>query len=151
MNRHVLYILLLFDIVWLMSVVIIVNPSTASAHDSVVDREIAVAAQQLKGLNDTATVQNTLDFVNREMVYEEFYWPRGLYDTWNEKAGDCSDFSLLTVALLKANGIRARQVSGWVIDENGTRQRHAWVEATIWIDPLWDDMTRHEKRKNGMW
>ena len=151
MNRHFVGLWLLFDLVLLMSSVIVFYQNSSSSGSHQVDREIAMAAQGLKGWNDSATVQNTLDFVNERLTYEEAYWPVGLYGIWTGGVGDCSDYSLLTVALLKANGLRARQVQGWVIMPDGTRERHAWVEVTVWVDPLWDDLRGHEKLKYGVW
>lgn len=64
-------------------------------------------------------------------------WQSSALRTWRTKKGICEDFSLLTIALLRAINIPARMVEGTVLG-----QPHAWVEAKldgIWIslDPTW--------------
>jgi len=56
-------------------------------------------------------------------------------EAWVEGRGVCQDFSHATLALLRAVGIPARYVSGYVHSENAeigkpvTGESHAWVEA----------------------
>lgn len=57
-------------------------------------------------------------------------------DAWAEGRGVCQDFSHNTLALLRAAGIPARYVSGYIHAEDaeigvlGTGESHAWVE--VW-------------------
>ena len=56
--------------------------------------------------------------------------------------GDCTEHSLLTIALLRADGIPAREISGVIhVDELRAMGWHAWVEVWVgrWIpiDPTW--------------
>jgi transglutaminase-like putative cysteine protease len=58
-----------------------------------------------------------------------------------DRAGDCTEHSILTVSLLRASGIPARAVVGIILSEyfNGRRDvfvYHMWVEACVnkkWI------------------
>lgn len=56
--------------------------------------------------------------------------------------GDCTEHSLLTIALLRAAGIPAREITGVIyVDELRAMGWHAWVEVWVgrWIpiDPTW--------------
>ncbi|QKE85244.1 transglutaminase family protein [Arthrobacter sp. NEB 688] len=60
-------------------------------------------------------------------------------EAWRERAGVCQDFAHVTVGALRALGIPARYVSGYLVPrrdlevgESATGESHAWVE-------LWDD------------
>lgn len=54
---------------------------------------------------------------------------------WADGAGVCQDFSHITLSLLRATGIPARYVSGYLHDEQaeightGMGESHAWIEA----------------------
>jgi transglutaminase-like putative cysteine protease len=53
-------------------------------------------------------------------------------DVYRTRAGDCTEHSLLTVALLRASGIPARPVVGLVYSEgDGAFVGHMWVEAYV--------------------
>lgn len=65
----------------------------------------------------------------------------------DQRAGDCTEHSLLCVALARAAGIPAREVSGVMYGGEGTQffAWHAWVEIHdghqwIAIDPTWNQM-----------
>ena len=56
-------------------------------------------------------------------------------ESWNQKSGVCQDFSHLAIALLRAVGLPARYVSGYLFPDPDARpgvtaegQSHAWVE-----------------------
>ena len=80
-----------------------------------------------------------LEWMKRNMTYE--LTPRELRDEaiLERRRGDCSEYSKLTIALLRAKGIPARTRSGFLAD-GGEMVAHAWVEffdGTGWreIDP----------------
>ena len=53
-------------------------------------------------------------------------------DVYRTRAGDCTEHSLLTVAMLRASGIPARPVVGLVYSEgDGAFVGHMWVEAYV--------------------
>ncbi len=60
-------------------------------------------------------------------------------EAWRERAGVCQDFAHITIGALRALGIPARYVSGYLVPrrdlevgETATGESHAWVE-------FWDD------------
>jgi transglutaminase-like putative cysteine protease len=66
----------------------------------------------------------------------------GAQDAWDQRAGVCQDFAHLTAALLRAVGLPARYVSGYLhpqseapLDRPMVGESHAWVEywAGEWI------------------
>ena len=77
------------------------------------------------------------------------------YEAWSQRSGVCQDLSHVTISLLRALGVPARYVSGYLhpnadaaIGETGAGQSHAWVEyfAGEWvgIDPTsGDDIGLH--------
>jgi transglutaminase-like putative cysteine protease len=72
-------------------------------------------------------VQLILAWMKRNMTYE--LTPRELRDEaiLERRRGDCSEYSKLTIALLRAKGIPARMRSGFLAD-GGDLVAHAWVE-----------------------
>ena len=63
------------------------------------------------------------------------------------RKGDCSEYALLLTALLRLNGIPAREVGGYAYTEENNSPSfgaHAWVEVYIdgrWkeFDPTWNE------------
>jgi hypothetical protein len=83
--------------------------------------------------------RSVLAWMKRNMTYE--LTPRELRDDviLERRRGDCSEYSKLTIALLRAKGIPARMRVGFLADA-GELVAHAWVEfhdGTGWreIDP----------------
>ncbi|MTD12674.1 transglutaminase family protein [Nakamurella sp. YIM 132087] len=84
------------------------------------------------------------DLVRRVVRYEQ--GATGVHtsavEAWEEKRGVCQDFSHLVCALIRATGIPARYVSGYLhpapeseIGRAVVGQSHAWVE---WWDGAWN-------------
>ncbi|MCE7875150.1 transglutaminase domain-containing protein [bacterium CPR1] len=66
-------------------------------------------------------------------------------DVLHNRAGDCTEHSLLLVALLRAAGIPAREVGGLAYARDGGFAWHAWAEfhdSHHWVsaDPTWDEL-----------
>ena len=63
-------------------------------------------------------------------------------DVLRQMRGDCTEHSLLTVALLRALGIPARRVDGVVFNPSGDGVAalywHEWVEA--WVGSTWTQL-----------
>ncbi|MCH8541252.1 MAG: transglutaminase family protein [Opitutales bacterium] len=102
-------------------------------------------------------------------IYENFLYQSGVTDVntsvadlLQKKAGVCQDFSHLMLALLRANGLPARYVSGYIEPHDptqpghdlvGAAASHAWVEVALpggqwWgLDPTNNQITgeRHIK------
>jgi hypothetical protein len=73
------------------------------------------------------------EWVNAHIVHKgmEHGYASAL-DVYRSRAGDCTEHSLLTVALLRAAGIPARPVVGLAYSENdGAFVGHMWVEAYV--------------------
>ena len=128
------------------------------------DNEAIIAlATQLRGNNDFQTAQNIHDYVN-----DFISWPTGdqvnvaqLYasELLEHPIGVCSDFANLMTALLRAEGIPARQVSGLVLSMNRLvfsnsgdwthpGSAHGWVEFFAngkwhFADPSWGWFNRN--------
>ena len=138
---------------------------------------IVTKAQELKG-SETSLVsiaRNIFLFLCSEMTYVLLDDAIGAKNTLESMEGDCSEFSSLMVALLRASGIPARKVLGFVLidgDLSNARPKndigvgdtwsysyseqnipgHAWVQYYIpnygWIsaDPTWG----HSNYVNGV-
>jgi hypothetical protein len=106
-----------------------------------VSPRIASAAREIipDKTDPRQAAQLVLDWMKRNMTYE--LTPRDISDETilERRRGDCSEYSKLAVALLRARGIPARTRSGFLA-ETSTLVAHAWVEffdGTGWreIDP----------------
>lgn len=123
------------------------TPDMATAANEMAEREA----------NVPATVRAISSFVTERLTYTAGVTEVGtpVADVWSAGHGVCQDFSHLTIGLLRAAGIPARYVSGYLYsadpasrtwDDPGevVVQTHAWVEAAIpgfgwWaIDPTND-------------
>ena len=125
------------------------------------DNEAIIAlAAQLRGSNDFQTAQNIHDHVN-----DLIRWPTEdrvnvsqLYasELLESPVGVCGDFAILMVALLRAEGIPARMISGLVLriplrsahDWGHQGGSHAWVEFYAngkwhFADPSWGWFNRN--------
>jgi len=67
-------------------------------------------------------------------------------DVLRDRSGDCTEHAMLFIALCRAAGVPARDVSGLMYagDELGAFGGHAWAEVAIdgrWVsaDPTWDE------------
>ena len=128
------------------------------------DNESIIAlAAQLRGSNDFQTAQNIHDYVN-----DLISWPIGdrinvtqLYasELLESPVGVCGDFAILMTALLRAEGIPTRTISGLVFSSNRLAFRstgnwihpggaHGWVEFFAdgkwhFADPSWGIFNRN--------
>jgi hypothetical protein len=125
-----------------------VPPSALSAADRRRYTEGGGVAPRIRSAADEIVADKTsakeaarliVAWMKRNMTYE--LTPRELRDEaiLERRRGDCSEYSKLTVALLRAKGIPARIRSGFLAD-GGDLVAHAWVEffdGTGWreIDP----------------
>lgn len=92
----------------------------------------AEAARLVAGLSDPMRVAQALFYgVSKECRYSYPVPRRGAVDMLISRHGDCGQFSVLLVALLRARGVPARPLFGTVVLEKGAVP-HAWVE--LWID-----------------
>lgn len=92
---------------------------------------------------------------------EEETTAKKLDDVLANRAGDCTEHTLLFVTLARAAGIPAREVGGLLYDANGGRPIfgwHAWAEIHdraqwISVDPTWNQFfvdATHIKLSSGM-
>ena len=104
-----------------------------------------VARQVAKGCNPHESVQAAVDWVRSEIQYvpgTTGVHTSGL-DALTEGQGVCQDFAHLSLILLRAMGIPARYVSGYlhpksdaVIGEAVQGESHAWIQA--WTGSWWN-------------
>jgi transglutaminase-like putative cysteine protease len=109
------------------------------------DRELAAVARELKrgaGLSDAVLAAS--HWVHEQLTYRS--GATGVHssatDAWQAREGVCQDFAHLTLVLLRAMGIPARYVSGYLhtkpdgeIRETVRGESHAWIEA--WTGGWW--------------
>jgi hypothetical protein len=106
--------------------------------------------QQAKGHDETWSDEEEIirvirnyvsDLIEDEYLTEEESDPYVLLDV---RKGDCTEHTDLFNALLKAAGIPARPVEGYLLaDDSGTFSKHAWSEVAYdgsWVpvDATWD-------------
>ncbi len=104
-----------------------------------VDSSLASVAADIKAAHATphAAAMAVCDFVRGEVTYQPGATgvQSDAMSAWDQRKGVCQDISHLTVGLLRAMGLPARYVSGYLhprpsagIGESITGQSHAWVE-----------------------
>jgi transglutaminase-like putative cysteine protease len=104
-----------------------------------VDSALASVAADIKAAHATphAAAMAVCEFVRSEVTYQPGATgvQSDAMSAWDQRKGVCQDISHLTVGLLRAMGLPARYVSGYLhprpsagIGESITGQSHAWVE-----------------------
>jgi transglutaminase-like putative cysteine protease len=109
------------------------------------DRELGAVARELrKGRRPVEAVLAVSEWVHDKLTYQR--GTTGVHssavDAWHAREGVCQDYAHLTLALLRAIGIPARYVSGYLhtkpnaaIGETVRGESHAWIEA--WTGAWW--------------
>ncbi|GIF50207.1 transglutaminase-like putative cysteine protease [Asanoa ferruginea] len=103
------------------------------------DEELTALADELRGAHDTphGAALAVCERVNTEVAYVAGSTgvQTDAVQAWRQRSGVCQDLSHLTAGLLRAMGVPARYVSGYLhptadapIDEPVVGQSHAWVE-----------------------
>ena len=92
----------------------------------------ARAAQLVNDGPANSAVHNAYQWVAKNLESEGFSPSHfGARHALEKRRGDCTEFSFLLVALLRAQGISARVVSGFIVTENtviAPGRYHNWVE-----------------------
>lgn len=107
-----------------------------SSHPSIVEQ-----ATQLRrsSANEAQQVADIHQWVVNNLNYSGFQAQnQGALYALTEKQGDCTEYSYLTTALLRANGFPARVSVGFAIAGQRTlraRDLHNWVE--VYLDGAW--------------
>lgn len=92
---------------------------------------IEETAYKLNTTDQNATIENVMTFVNYNIDYKFYYYPRTIERTWETMEGDCTDKSMVAQEMLKVNGINATLAHGWVTytnDGRTGRYKHDWLE-----------------------
>jgi transglutaminase-like putative cysteine protease len=109
------------------------------------DRELTAMSRRLRKGNDPAdAVLAAARWVHGELTYQP--GSTGVHtsaiDAWHAREGVCQDYAHVTLVLLRAMGIPARYVSGYLhsrpeaqFGETVSGESHAWVEA--WTGGWW--------------
>ncbi|MBP2474125.1 transglutaminase-like putative cysteine protease [Crossiella equi] len=109
------------------------------------DRELAAVARKLqKGLDPADTVLAVCQWVHEQLSYRQ--GTTGVHssaiDAWHAREGVCQDYAHLTLLVLRAIGVPARYVSGYLHTQPDAKlgqtvrgESHAWIEA--WTGGWW--------------
>jgi transglutaminase-like putative cysteine protease len=109
------------------------------------DRELTAMSRQLRRGHDPAdAVLAAATWVHEQLTYQP--GSTGVHssasDAWHAKEGVCQDYAHVTLVLLRAMGIPARYVSGYLhtrpeaaLGQKVSGESHAWVEA--WTGSWW--------------
>jgi transglutaminase-like putative cysteine protease len=108
----------------------------------------AAARSAVGGEKDAyAAAKRVAAWVGKHMVSDYGASSDSALDALRAMRGDCTEHSLLTVAMLRSLGIPARRIDGliYVVAEGGAPRLywHEWVEAFVgqWtqLDPTWEE------------
>ncbi|MFD8491873.1 transglutaminase domain-containing protein [Amycolatopsis sp. NPDC059657] len=109
------------------------------------DRELASVARDLRKGNDPAdAVLAVSNWVHSQLKYQP--GTTGVHstatDAWKAKEGVCQDYAHVTLVMLRAIGVPARYVSGYLhtkpeakLGETVQGESHAWVD--VWTGGWW--------------
>jgi transglutaminase-like putative cysteine protease len=108
------------------------------------DAELRTVADELRAATPVATVDSVMSWVHDRLEYVPGV--TGVQTSASEasraRRGVCQDFAHLSLALLRAAGVPARYVSGYLhprsdaeIAEHVSGESHAWIEA--WSGNWW--------------
>lgn len=116
------------------------EPSRFTARDT----ELEKVARSLRRRDPVATVHAVSDWVHEFLDYAP--GATGVHtsalEVWRARRGVCQDFTHLAITVLRALGIPARYVSGYIhpdkeasVGVDNVGESHAWVEA--WTGDWW--------------
>lgn len=108
------------------------------------DRELESAAKEVRCSDPVATVHAVSDWVHENLEYAP--GATGVHtparEVWRARRGVCQDFAHLAITVLRALGIPARYVSGYIhpdkdptVGVENVGESHAWVET--WTGEWW--------------
>ncbi len=98
-------------------------------------RKIKRQAKKLRDTSRLATVENIFDFVKGHLAYKIFEnQNRSAILAFDQKEGDCTEYSELMIALCRSLKIPARIVSGYTLSKTSSPGFHNWVE--VYFDDL---------------
>lgn len=96
------------------------------------NNKIRDTAMGLKGDDDYETVNNVFNFVTNHMQYNSFKQQnRSAKKALKQGKGDCTEYSELMISLCRANGIPAKIVTGYTLNNNEIVENHNWVEVYL--------------------
>ena len=118
---------------------------TPSARTVPGDELLAVAAEVVDGLEPYDAVRALVRRVHADVAYRtgSTAVSTSASEAWRQRAGVCQDIAHVSIALLRAAGIPARYVSGYLhpggeqaaVGEPVRGESHAWIEA--WLGDWW--------------
>jgi transglutaminase-like putative cysteine protease len=117
----------------------------AATPRTLVDADtVAALAEGARDVSPAVAARAIADRVreNVEYVPGSTEVQTGAQEAWNQRAGVCQDIAHLTIGVLRAVGVPARYVSGYLhpdkdapIGQESSGQSHAWVE--WWTGAWW--------------
>ncbi|MCG8314081.1 MAG: transglutaminase-like domain-containing protein [Pseudomonadales bacterium] len=113
--------------------------------------DLISVAKGLKAESDLETAQNIMHWVSTHIVDPGFIASDlGAKYAYENKRGDCSEYSYLSAALARINGIPARVIAGFVMSDDGVlkaRDYHNWTE--LYLDGSWRILDAQKGYFNG--
>lgn len=102
-------------------------------------QDIVLVASQLRSETTIKTAKKTFDWVRAHLKDSGYIAnDRGALYALKNKEADCTEYMYLFGALLRANNIPVRMVSGFIVDSNKllkSSDYHNWVE--MYVDGKW--------------
>lgn len=126
--------------------------STGAFALSVEYNQMRQASSQFKGMSDLSVVWGIQSYVSSVIDYEEYYSPRWVVHTWQEKSGDCTDMSEVAAFMLRHHHLPYERVHGYHIVNETKSVKHDWLEVqiTVRLDPACPNCIV-EKKGEGYW
>lgn len=103
------------------------------------DIEIQKVAEDLEQDIYKNTAYKIKRYLEYEIEYKVYYFPRGTALTWYQKSGDCTDNADITIKMMNHLNISTRRMNGIVKSWCGNWSIHDWYEYQDengeWINP----------------
>ncbi len=116
----------------------------AASHYTRPDEQLAAMARELRRASPVATVEAVAEWVNASLEYVRgvTHVHTSAAEAFKEGRGVCQDFAHLALTVLRAGGVPARYVSGYLYPDEeaavgaaAAAESHAWIEA--WAGDWW--------------
>ncbi|MDR7152733.1 hypothetical protein J2W49_004711 [Hydrogenophaga palleronii] len=120
----------------------------AETHIESHAQEIQTLARQLRRPSERETVKAIYEWVQAALTYEG-YVPqgKGALNALRTRAGDCTEYAALVVALARANAIPSRMVGGYVVDKDlllRVDEYHDWAQ--VLLNGCWQTIDAQKRR-----
>lgn len=99
------------QIIFIIFIIFILFPTLATARCT--GCEIQEFSQTFNSSDKAQEIQDIINYVDTNITYKFYWYPRNIEDIWSERVGDCSDRATLKRVLLADIGVKTQPLHGF--------------------------------------